>query len=620
MRLCKVRLRNFRCYKDETSFDINDLTVFAGRNDVGKSTVFDALNIFFEEGKIDADDPCINGDKKDVRIICEFEDFPEELIIDADYGTNLENEYLLNEEGRLEIQKLYDGSLKTPKMQTVLAVAMHPTNVDSNDLLLLKNKELKDRAKKLDVNLEAIDQKINSQLRQAIWMTFPDLDLKRAEIPLDKEDAKKVWDQLKKYLPSYALFKSDRQSTDQDVEAQDPMKAAIKEAIKAQQDQLAVIEGKVKAQVQTIAEKTVSKLQEMHPELANQLTPRFSTPNWANVFKVSLTGDEEVPINKMGSGIRRLILLNFFRAKAEQTAREKGSPSVIYAVEEPETSQHPNNQKMLMKAFYELSANPECQVLLTTHTPTLARTVPLKCLRYICYGDAGCRDILCGSDEVCELIAKELGVLPDHDVKLFIGVEGINDINFLKGISRVLINHGQYVPDLVMLEDTGQVIFIPCGGSNLALWASRLAGLNRPEFHLFDRDVKPPEISKYQGVVDSVNLREGCVGILTGKREMENYLHPTAISNVYPEATVLFGDFDDVPLTVAKAIHDSSDSEKPWNEVTPKKKSEKSRKAKIWMNQQAVLAMTPEMLNEIDPAGEVVGWFDQLSRMMDSTE
>ena len=58
MRLRKVRLRNFRCYKDETSFDISDLTVFAGRNDVGKSTVFDALNIFFEEGKIDADDAC----------------------------------------------------------------------------------------------------------------------------------------------------------------------------------------------------------------------------------------------------------------------------------------------------------------------------------------------------------------------------------------------------------------------------------------------------------------------------------------------------------------------------------------------------------------------------------
>ncbi len=32
-------------------------------------------------------------------------------------------------------------------------------------------------------------------------------------------------------LPLYALFKSDRQSSDQDSEAQDPLKLAIKEAV-----------------------------------------------------------------------------------------------------------------------------------------------------------------------------------------------------------------------------------------------------------------------------------------------------------------------------------------------------------------------------------------------------
>ena len=31
---------------------------------------------------------------------------------------------------------------------------------------------------------------------------------------------------------------------------------------------------------------------------------------------------------------------------------------VIYAIEEPETSQHPNNQKILIKAFEELAEQP----------------------------------------------------------------------------------------------------------------------------------------------------------------------------------------------------------------------------------------------------------------------
>ena len=153
MRLSKGRLRNFRCYKNETSFDIDDLTVFAGRNDVGKSAIFDALNIFFDEGKIDADDPCVTGNKNDVRIICEFEEFPDEIIIDADYRTSLEKEYLLNAEGRLEIHKQYDGSLKNPKLKTITAMALHPVNDGCSDLLLLKNKDLKDRANSPSLNV-----------------------------------------------------------------------------------------------------------------------------------------------------------------------------------------------------------------------------------------------------------------------------------------------------------------------------------------------------------------------------------------------------------------------------------------------------------------------------------
>ncbi|HOJ14413.1 MAG TPA: AAA family ATPase, partial [Deltaproteobacteria bacterium] len=109
-------------------------------------------------------------------------------------------------------------------------------------------------------------------------------------------------------------------STDQDAEAQDPMKAAVKEAIKAQEDTLNQIAEKVKAEVQEIANRTVEKIAEMNPELARQLTPRVSNKNWDTLFSVNLTGDEDIPINKRGSGTRRLVLLNFFRAKAEKEA------------------------------------------------------------------------------------------------------------------------------------------------------------------------------------------------------------------------------------------------------------------------------------------------------------
>jgi uncharacterized protein YpuA (DUF1002 family) len=98
------------------------------------------------------------------------------------------------------------------------------------------------------------------------------------------------------------------------------MKSAIKEAIKGQETMLNDLAEKVKKEVQEIANRTVEKIREMAPDLANQLTPRVTNKNWESLFSVSLTGDEDIPINKRGSGTRRLVLLNF----SEQ--RQKGMP------------------------------------------------------------------------------------------------------------------------------------------------------------------------------------------------------------------------------------------------------------------------------------------------------
>lgn len=354
MRLARLRLRNFRCYKDETAIDFDDITVLVGRNDSGKSSVMDALDIFLNDGNPDKHDASKGGNAADLAIICEFEDFPEEIVLDDTNPTTLSVENLLNEEGRLEIHKLYSGHLVTPKCTGVYARAIHPSAEGVSDLLQLKNSDLKKRAKDLNVDLSGIDAKVNAQIRRCIRESVPDLALTVTLIPLNDDNARKAWDSLKTYLPAFALFKSDRVSTDQDPEAQDPLKAAVREAIKEKEAELNAIVEHVEKEVKKIAESTLNKLSEMDPTLATQLNPQFTPPKWDTLFKASITGDDAIPINKRGSGVKRLILLNFFRAKAEQLAKEKAHAKVIYAVEEPETSQHPNNQRMLVRAFADL--------------------------------------------------------------------------------------------------------------------------------------------------------------------------------------------------------------------------------------------------------------------------
>ena len=98
MKLIRVKLKNFRCYKDETTVNIGDLTTLIGKNECGKSSILDALQIFFDDLTPDTDDATSSGDKSDVRIACEFTDLPATLVIDADYPTSLQDEYLLNQD------------------------------------------------------------------------------------------------------------------------------------------------------------------------------------------------------------------------------------------------------------------------------------------------------------------------------------------------------------------------------------------------------------------------------------------------------------------------------------------------------------------------------------------
>ncbi|WP_038132498.1 ATP-binding protein [Thioclava indica] len=621
MRLIGLTVENFRCYAAPISVRFNDLTALVGRNDVGKSTLMDALSIFFDTTNPDKDDASKNGDPKLMRISCEFDQLPASIVVDAEFPTTLASEFLLSRAGTLVVRKTYNGALASPKASSIEAIAMHPTTDGYNDLLALRKADLSKRAAALGIELNDVDKRANAPVRSAIWASCDDLQLAEVPVSLEVEGGKQVWAALQRFLPTFALFKSDRASTDQDAEAQDPLKAAIREAIREVEPKLQEVKDYVEAEVKKIAAATVDKLREMDASIAETLAPIVTTKKWDTLFSTSITGDEGIPLNKRGSGVKRLVLLNFFRAQAEKNAVERNSTSIIYAIEEPETSQHPRNQRLLLKALRELAAVDGRQVIITTHTPMLSRHLPEGDVRFIRRNDVGLRSIDEGSPEISEEMAKSLGVLPDHNVKVFIGVEGPHDISFLTAIARILRAAGEDVPDLERLEVDGELIFIPLGGSNLAVWSSRLKALNRPELHICDRDNPPPANPKYHDHMVKVNARPTCLAVATNKRELENYLHHEAINEFYAEngAAVAFGapfaDFDDVPQRVAEAAHLASGGAE-WANVAQDKRSKKMRQAKSSLNNGIVAKMTADRLTQTDPDNEIRNWFGEVSRMI----
>lgn len=324
MKIDSIKIKNFRGYKDETKIELNDLTVFVGKNDIGKSTILEALDIFFNDGKgvikLDKTDVNVRGKKEedlDIEISVCFSELPEKIIIDSTVETSLQDEFMLNADGQLEVIKRY----KNGGAAKVFIKANHPTNGKCAELLLKKNSDLKKIIKSESIECE--NQTVNAEMRKAIWNKFSD-DLQQDVIEIDasKEDAKKIWEKLSNYLPTYSLFQSDRKNSDGDDEIQDPLKTAVKQILSDTELQatLAEVATEVENKLKEVADRTLTKLREMDPAIAaslNPIIPSADSLKWQDVFKnVSISGDEDIPINKRGSGVKRLVLLNFFRAEA----------------------------------------------------------------------------------------------------------------------------------------------------------------------------------------------------------------------------------------------------------------------------------------------------------------
>lgn len=607
MRLQAVSIKNFRCYRDEVTVSLADLTTFVGKNDIGKSSVLEALEIFFNNDtvKIEPGDANIYSGDPFVSITCEFCDLPAVLSVDAGAETSLASEYLLSVGGTLKIRKIFDCSKKAAPSE-VYIVANHPTAEGVADLLELKEKDLqklvKDRG--LDVGLKG-----NPGMRQALWAAADDLALKEIAIAVTKpkEDSKRIWDQLSNYLPMYALFQSDRSSRDSDGEVQNPMKAAVAAAIAEVQEDINRIQAKVQEKAELIAKATHEALMTIDTNLAKQLTPQFTPPTaakWIGLFSVGMDTDDGIPLNKRGSGVRRLVLVAFFKAEAERRLKTGTSRSIIYAIEEPETAQHPNNQRILIESFKTLSSEPGCQVLLTTHSPGFASDLPTASIRFVTRDDAF-RPVIQEGADVFGQVAETLGVVPDSRVKVLLCVEGPTDVAAFKCLSRVLHAADQTVPNLSTDE---RVAFVLLGGSTLKHWVAQnyLRSLNRPEVHIYDSDVP-----QYAESVDEVNKRtDGSWGVQTNKHEIESYLHPAAIQDAFGVEIVVVDHPGADGKAVPKLFAEAFSALQKFDGIM------KDGPAKLRLADKAFPMMTAERLAERDPAGEVEGWFRKIGAML----
>src|SRR5690606_16346608 len=205
MKLKTLRLKNFRSYSRETEIDISDLNVIIGKNDVGKSSILEALDIFFN-GKPDKNDLSVVNDESQIEISCIFNDLPDILILDDSVETSLSDEFLLNSDGDLEIKKKFLVSKTGSISEEAVIICEHPDNENLINLLEKKRTTLKLKLDELGIDSEGVDQRKSKELRRAIRNHFyPDQEIRTTscEIKIDgrldnEDNRKKIWSGLKK--------------------------------------------------------------------------------------------------------------------------------------------------------------------------------------------------------------------------------------------------------------------------------------------------------------------------------------------------------------------------------------------------------------------------------------
>ncbi len=373
MQITRMHLKNFRSHVDSVIHFNEDLNVLIGKNDVGKSSILEALEIFFNNKSvsIDADDCSKKANSRQITIQVSFKvDKQREYIVDT-IGTNISKEFLLDQNNELTIKKIWDCSKNiTAKSLSTYIVADYPT-IFQTPLVSLKITDLKAELTKLGLG-EKTDKRKSAEIRQAIYdhLNASALGKKEIEISIDAEDGKKIYDGLKNDFPMFFLFKADRENKDSDSEVQSPLKAITKGVIAGLETELEALKQKIENAAIEIGQKTIEKLSELNPDIANELKPNMSSKAWDSLFSFTFDDEDGIPINKRGSGVRRLILLSYFRAEAERV--RNSSRTIIYALEEPETAQHPDWQIKLYDALVELSEIENTQIFMTTHSPIRA--------------------------------------------------------------------------------------------------------------------------------------------------------------------------------------------------------------------------------------------------------
>ena len=390
MRLAKLRIKNFRCFKEQ-EISLDAYSCLVGANGSGKSTVLMALNVFFRNTNAPSDvinlqdeDFHLRDTSKPVEITCIFSDLSDDAKVDLKAYVR-QNELSVTAKAfwdpataRAEVKQVgvrkvmidftpyfeaVDNKAKAPELKSIYN-SIRETHKDLPPPASME--AMRDALREFEEAHPALCEEVESGNQFYGWSKGSNLlgkyiqwvYLPAVKDPTDEQDEQK----------NTALGSLLQRSIRSEVDFSEPLEKLrlsateeYRQLIDAKNSVLDVLAAKIQTQLQSWA----------HPGARVELNWHFDDRKSVSVvdpFARAKVGEGDFlgEIVRAGHGLQRSFLVSMLQVLADLEESER--PTLLLGFEEPELYQHPPQAKHLASLLESLSLT-DTQVIATTHSP-----------------------------------------------------------------------------------------------------------------------------------------------------------------------------------------------------------------------------------------------------------
>lgn len=552
MILKKAVITNFRGIAGSKiiNFDLSNCIV--GKNDVGKSTILKAIDASLNDTKLTREDYNVSATDNQIIIELFFDCNNEEYLLGESILTTIEKEELTNEDNLLVWKKTW--TVTEANISNSKTSIMRKKYNGDGDFICKTEAQLITQCNNCSIpttkgNGEAYNNvEKREKLREYNLQNNIDFTYEYEEIPSSgTSKLKTIWDAIKKILPCFQYFKADTSLSDTDATIQKYFKELAYNLIENSiptEDMERAIRDKLESVLWKVTEKINDAVQS-----SEKVEPKIEF-DWSKLIStsfVSTSSGNNIPLSSRGDWFRRITMMSYFEYLAE-TNRSSATQQIIFGFEEPETFLHPSAQENLFEKLNSLAQNGY-QVITSTHSPTIVGNTKRHNIIHITKIDN--IYTVNQTDIDYKKLAIDLGIKPDNTFtplfstsKLLFLTEWIDDVTAMH-------HNAKMYKEANLIDKTFEELninIIPIGWCNAVRhWVNLdlFTKLEKPFFIFLDSDRENvSSVSVNETNLINYHLISGVDFLISKKRLLENYIHPTALQRLVPGSIITYGDFD----------------------------------------------------------------------------